>query len=75
MTARLPCCVPFCRRTTPAGGWAEWLCPRHWRLVDAEIKALRRRVRRKGRHRLDDMLWRRAKRQAIDRALSGGPKL
>jgi hypothetical protein len=74
--ARLPCCVPFCRRTTRNDrGWAEWLCPRHWRLVDAEIKALRRRVRRKGRHRLDDMLWRRAKRQAIDRALSGGPKL
>ncbi len=72
MTGRLPCCVPFCRRTTPSGRWAEWLCPRHWRLVDADIKALRRHARRKGRARLDAMLWRRAKRQAVERALGGG---
>lgn len=67
---RLRCCVPFCRRTTRNDrGWDEWLCAAHWKLVDTDIKALRRRARRKGRQRLDNMLWRRAKRQAIERAL------
>lgn len=67
--ARLRCCVPFCRRTTPQrNGWTEWLCPKHWKLVDAEIKALRRSARRRGRDRLDAMLWSRAKRQATERA-------
>jgi hypothetical protein len=45
MTARLPCCVPFCRRTTRNDrGWAEWLCPRHWRLVDKELRSLKARA-------------------------------
>ncbi|WP_018266476.1 hypothetical protein [Methylosinus sp. LW4] len=52
MTAgRLPCCVPFCRRTIGADkGYSEWVCPKHWRLVSRETRAAyalaRRRARR-----------------------------
>lgn len=76
MTARVPCCVPFCRRTiVNKNGWSEWLCPDHWRLVSRKIKALRAKVRHEkkfNRHAhgfdLDAWLWREAKRQAIERA-------
>jgi hypothetical protein len=30
---RQPCIVPGCRRSTPAGKYAEWVCPAHWRRV------------------------------------------
>lgn len=40
MTARLPCCVPFCRRTIGAEkGNSEWICPKHWRQVPREARA------------------------------------
>lgn len=39
---RLPCCVPFCRRTTKAGGFSEWICGKHWRLVSRKTKQRRR---------------------------------
>jgi hypothetical protein len=54
MTDRLPCCVPYCRRTTAADRIApnnEWICQIHWRLVPATVK------RRK---RLADRIWDRA---------------
>jgi hypothetical protein len=51
MTARVPCCVPFCRRTTRRDDeTTEWLCGKHYQTVP---KAWRRvRTRAKRRHRL-----------------------
>lgn len=39
MTARLSCCVPFCRRTRAAGGCKEWVCGKHWSGVPAALRA------------------------------------
>lgn len=71
---RMPCCVPFCGRgsTTFPPGW-EFLCANHWRLVDRELKLLRTKARRRrgsGERywRLEGLIWRRMKRQAIERA-------
>lgn len=66
---RIPCVVPFCRcgATCYPPGY-EIICPKHYRLVDRGLKALRRKARRRGKERLDDMLWQRIKRQAIERA-------
>jgi hypothetical protein len=46
MTApgRLPCVVPFCRRSTARADFEQWICSDHWRLIDKT----RRRV--DGRH-------------------------
>ncbi len=44
--ARLPCCVPFCRRTTAAGRFDEWLCAKHWPLVSIRLKARKRKAQR-----------------------------
>ena len=46
MTDRLPCCVPFCRRTTAAGRFDEWLCAKHRPLVSARLKARKRKAQR-----------------------------
>ncbi len=43
MTARVPCCVPFCRRTT-GKLYAEWICGEHWRLVPRKLKSFGRRA-------------------------------
>jgi len=82
MVARYPriaCVVPFCRcgATSYPPGY-EIICPKHYRLVDAALKARRRKVKaalkRRGlldterEHRLDGLLWERMKRQAIERA-------
>jgi hypothetical protein len=115
MTDRLPCCVPFCRRTTRDDGrFSEWICGAHWRLVDKELRRLKSRAgaairkaeaeiesinregyefalahdggvaeeiiarlgaamaRRRRKLRQAWHLWERCKRQAIERALSGG---
>ncbi len=78
------CIVPYCPRTTrtfPLGH--EWLCADHWKLVDTAFKRLRTRIikraKKRGRfqkwtHRdaLELTLmgwWRRAKKQAIERAM------
>lgn len=79
MDDRTLCLVPFCRRTASAklmGGAAQFLCGKHYPLVDKRIRRLRARVKRKVRKtgwtvalaRLDDRLWDRAKQQALDRA-------
>lgn len=52
---RLPCCVPFCERTTPRVEFDEWICGDHWRLIP---KDARRAYGRRARH------WRRYHRQA-----------
>jgi len=45
MTARIPCCVPFCRRTTRNdGSFTEWICAKHWRLVGRKAKLIKRRA-------------------------------
>ncbi|HEX2255626.1 MAG TPA: hypothetical protein VHG92_02805 [Afifellaceae bacterium] len=43
---RLACLVPFCRRTTRAGKFEEWICQRHWSATD---RRLRRAYFRRGR--------------------------
>ncbi|GAA3849434.1 hypothetical protein AFIC_001017 [[Pseudomonas] carboxydohydrogena] len=45
MTApgRIACCVPFCRRTCRNdGGFAEWICGKHWAAVSKTTKRRRR---------------------------------
>ena len=80
MTARLPCSVPFCRRTTAAGRFAEWICARHWLLVSPATKARKRKAARLLRQaRLRGLekpmiearsahVWERCKTEAIERA-------
>lgn len=41
---RLPCCVPFCRRTTAAVRFDEWICAKHWSLVSPRSKARKRKI-------------------------------
>lgn len=80
---RIPCVVPFCgcgATCYPPGH--EIICPKHYRLVDAGLKARRRRVRallkRAGRQdsaiarRLEQKLWARMVDQAVTRA-AGAP--
>ena len=57
---RIPCCVPFCRRTAPdLGDGSEILCRRHYTMAS---KTLGRRLARLGRmmvayHRLWERVW------------------
>jgi len=46
VNGRLPCCVPFCRRTTKAGRFSEWICGKHWPLVPPELRRLKRGTER-----------------------------
>lgn len=75
--------VPFCgcgATCYPPGH--EIICPKHYRMVDASLKALRRRVRRallrRGQSdtrravRLERWLWRKMVLQAVTRA-GGSP--
>jgi hypothetical protein len=118
MTDRIPCCVPFCRRTRRNDGrFSEWICGAHWRLVDKKLKRLKKQssdafrraddeceainregyefalvhnggvaeeiiarlgaamARRRRKLRQAWRLWERCKREAIERALAGGPPL
>lgn len=75
---RLACAVPFCRcgSTKFPPGW-EFLCAKHWRLVERDLKRLRTLARRRRGDsrrywRLEGLIWRRMKRQAITRA-AGSP--
>lgn len=76
MTDRVPCAVPFCRRTRAPDQFTEWLCGDHWRLVDARLRKLRRKILKRLQRgatggnvaKLDVWTWERAKRQAIERA-------
>jgi len=79
---RIPCCVPFCRRTAarrdfPFAG--EILCGKHYRLASKVLRRRRSRLKRIGKRaldastwaridRLDAILWRQIKSQAIERA-------
>ena len=80
MKDRIPCCVPFCRRTTRRRpewtGEVEWICGPHWKAVPRDLKLNVSRWRR--RLRADpgsakaafrfDMAWRRCRRVAIEAA-------
>lgn len=55
-TDRIPCLVPFCRRTTGGDqGFSEWICQPHWSAVPRSTRAAynlaKRRARRIYRHR------------------------
>jgi hypothetical protein len=76
---RVPCIVPFCRRTMAADKLApyrEHICMIHWRAVSARTKWIRRRVKAKvarigwtpAMQVLEGRTWDRAKRQAIEAA-------
>jgi hypothetical protein len=68
MPDRMPCVVPFCRRTAARVEFAEWICGKHW---SATSRSWRRRLflfRRRGRLDLADRMWDRLKRQAIETA-------
>lgn len=55
MTERIPCCVPFCRRTFKDDGRAgEIMCGKHYRLADQRYRRLWTRLVR---------AWRRDPRQ------------
>jgi len=82
---RTPCLVPFCRRTSGRdafwGDACEFLCGKHYPLVDKRLRWLRGRVKAKARRlgwtpaliALETRLWARAKAQALDRAAAIGP--
>lgn len=51
MGDRLPCCVPFCRRTIRSdAGYSQWMCGKHWSLAPlsarSEYNALKRQARK-----------------------------
>src|SRR3569833_3213822 len=50
---RIPCCVPYCRRTRKPDGHEQWICGIHWRLVPLAVKAEYRLARRRARRILD----------------------
>lgn len=79
--SRVACIVPFCRRTC-SRAWLkerdheEFICGEHYRLVDARLRSLRRKVEKRMRRavvpefleRMSGRLWDKAKAQAIERA-------
>lgn len=75
MTGRQPCAVPHCRRTRKDDGrFNEWICDRHWRIINPVLRRRFRRATRKmiaGRApiELHHTLWQLCREQAIDRAM------
>jgi hypothetical protein len=76
MAERMPCCVPFCRRTRRNDGrFREWICAIHWRAVPRRLKAYKRATQRRAVATLDpqeiaraNRAWERCKRVAIEKA-------
>ena len=82
MTARTPCCVPFCRRTTANIFYREWICPDHWREVSLTARVDKRKWARIAKRVVTvhhprylgrifaraDAAWERCKREAIEAA-------
>lgn len=81
MTGRVRCCVPFCRRTTPAGRFREWICGKHWKAVSLPTRAARRKWDRLGYKAFNahrdpapawaraDRAWEKCKAEAIEAAV------
>lgn len=78
---RIPCEVPFCRRTAAKAKFEEGariICGKHSRLADARVRRIYKLARRRARknpndaaaHRVWCSMWERMRRQAIER--SGG---
>lgn len=68
MADRLACLVPGCRRTCkPFHG--EWICGVHWPATDRAMRRLLSLAKRRGRQQACAAIWRRLKRQAIERAV------
>lgn len=46
---RIPCCVPFCRRTAKDTGekGQEIICAKHWRLANKELTTRYKKAQRK----------------------------
>lgn len=76
---RIPCEVPFCRRTAPAakfGEGARIICQKHSKLADPRVRRIYKLARRRARknpndeaaHRIWDRMWERMRKQAIERA-------
>ena len=72
MTDRIPCAVPFCRRTkgraAMKAGDNSFLRPNHWQLIPRPQKRLYAKARRQGRERLSHWMWDRLIKSAIQRA-------
>lgn len=52
MTERIPCCVPFCRRTASRTKFAaseEIICGPHWRAIPEPVRARRRQLKARAR--------------------------
>lgn len=68
------CCVPFCgRRHRNVEGYGEWCCGPHFGLTDAMARKVYKRMLKRERPGFDgvqsrDRIWRRIKRQAVERA-------
>lgn len=67
MTERIPCCVPFCQRTTDKPH-KEWICEQHWKLVPVRYRYVYRQAVRLGRGVTAAVIWQRIKRKAIEAA-------
>lgn len=76
---RIPCSVPFCRRTAPKKKFpepgTEIICGKHWRLADVRARRLYslawRKYRRTGGERYMRIIcscWRRVLKQATERS-------
>lgn len=81
MNGRIPCAVIGCRRTCASDGfWLEFICGKHYPLVDRRTRRLRTRVKRKAKRlgwtpslqALETRLWARCKRQATEVSLGIG---
>lgn len=80
---RIPCEVPFCRRTARADKYepgVRIICGKHWRLADRSLRRrwsrLKRLLKRGVTSRVEqrliylcNRLWERALKQAIERAM------
>lgn len=56
---RIPCIVPFCRRTADAAKFAgqEIICGKHWRLASATLRRRHSRMARRYRKHFGDNGW------------------
>lgn len=68
---RIACCVPFCGRTAKRlpddHPDTQIICGPHFRLADADLRALHRKARRRARWWLANRTFDRIKNQAIER--------
>lgn len=75
---RTPCIVPHCGITAPHEPHLEIICRKHWRLTDARLRRRFMRMKRlikrgdtrtEKLQRLEGLLWKKLKTQALERAM------